>query len=200
MGFGAMFIGFMFLYDFQMGLRAPGSEEAYALLDIFPDVLGWLLLFWGIYRLSQRKEMFLSLKAIALFMTVFSVFTLVKDTFLFDWFFSPKGEQNATGLLLDGCEHFFTLVFVWLLFQKTQVLCRKCGEDKLSRFHAIVPRIAVTEGALFLLSALLRLLPLQGTAVAVAQIISRLDFLFWVFLVWFGTIALFRAMVRIDDL
>ncbi len=195
-----MFIGFMFLYDFQMGLRAPGSEEAYALLDIFPDVLGWLLLFWGILRLSQRKEAFLPLKPMALFMTGVSVLTLAKDTFLFDLFFTSQGQQNTVGLVLDGCEHLFTLAFVWLLFQKTQVLCQKCGEDKLSRFHAIVPRIAVTEGVLFLISSLLRLFPLQGIAVAVAQIISRLDFLFWVFLVWFGTIALFRAMVRIDDL
>lgn len=199
MGFGAMFLGFMFLYDFQLGLRLPGSDSAYAMLDVFPDPVGWILLLVGLGTLSKKAEGFELLKKSTFFFLPLSILTFVKDTFLFSSFFSPQGEQSVAGSLVDLCEHLLILGFVYVLFQKTSALCRKKGEDKLSRFHALLPRFALTEGVLFLLSTLLRYLPLPQGVLAASLVLSRLDFLFWVVLIWLGAIALVRALVRVSD-
>ncbi len=199
MGFGSLFLGFMFLYDFQVGLRAEGSEGAYALLDIFPDPIGWLLILLGLLTLSKKAEGFGTLRRFPVFFLALSVFTFLKDTLLFNLFYTPEGVQNFVGSTVDFCEHLLTLAFFYLFFTQTALLCRKQGEDKLSRSHAMVPRIAMTEGALFLLARLGSYLSLPTSLEKVFLILSRLDFLFWVFLVWFAVISLVRAMLRISE-
>lgn len=205
MGFGALFLGFMFLYDFQIGLRPSESEGVYALLDIFPDAIGWILLFVGLNILSKRFDSFRFLRNSTVFFFVLSLFSLVKESFLFSVFYfqdalyAQSGTQIFVGECLDFCEHLLTLGFIYLLFQKTAPLCRKYGEDKLSRSHELVPRIALVEGALFVTAFLLRILPLPRGILPYANVVSRLDFLFWVFLIWYGTITLFRSLRRISD-
>ncbi len=199
MGFGAMFLGFMFLYDFQIGLRASESEGAYALLDIFPDAIGWCLLFFGLRALAKKFDSFQFLKNSTVFFFVLSLFSLAKETFLFSVFYTPEGRQIFAGQCVDACEHFLTLGFIYLLFQKTAPLCRKYGEDKLSQSHQLLPRIALVEGILFALILVLKLFPLPQDMLSYVSVISRLDFLFWVFLIWYGTITLFRSLRRISD-
>ena len=199
MGFGALFLGFMFLYDFQIGLRASESEGAYALLDIFPDAIGWILLFFGLRRLCKKSDSFSFLKKSTLFFLVLSVFSLVKETLLFSVFYSKNGIQVFAGECFDVCEHLLTLAFIWLLFQKTAPLCRKYGEDRLSQSHLLVPRIALVEAVLFVLVMIARFLPLPQSANSYINVISRLDFLFWVFLIWYGTVTLFRSLRRVSD-
>lgn len=200
MGFGPMFLGFLFLYDFQTGLRTPGSQEAYALLDLFPDPIGWLLLLVGLTALRKREASFGDLRNACFFFLGFSLLTFAKDTFFFSWFYTPQGVQNLAGELVDVCEHIFTLAFVWLLFRKTAKFVFRNGEDKLSRFHGIVPSLAVGEGILYGVSLLGRALFLPGTAKAIFTVLSRLDFIVWVCLIWVGAIALVRAMLRLSDL
>ena len=199
MGFGALFIGFMFLYDFQIGLRASEGASAYAILDIFPDAIGWILLFAGLTVLAKKFDSFRFLRNTTVFFFVLSVFSLVKESFLFSVFYSSEGVQILAGECFDVCEHFLTLGFIYLLFQKTAPLCRKYGEDKLSRSHELMPRIALVEGALFACIFAFRFLPLTNNVLPYMNVISRLDFLFWVFLIWYGTITLFRSLRRISD-
>ena len=200
MGFGAMFLGFMFLYDFQLGLRAPGSEEAYALLDIFPDFIGWILLFFGLRTLAKKEVSFTFLKYASLFFLALSLFSFTKETLLFSSFY-VSGKSGLTqvfaGECLDVCEHFLTLAFIFLLFRKTASLCREKGEDKVAFQHDLTCRVSVIEGVLYAVALLARLLPQSEKGKAAASVISRLDFLFWVLLIWFGAIALFRAMRRV---
>ncbi|MBR5296178.1 MAG: hypothetical protein IKU24_06270, partial [Clostridia bacterium] len=70
---------------------------------------------------------------------------------------------------------------------------------RLAQSFLLVPRIAVVEAVLFAFVVIVRFLPLPQTAYAYINVISRLDFLFWVFLIWYGTITLFRSLRRISD-
>ncbi len=199
MGFGALFLGFMFLYDFQIGLRGSDGEGAYAILDVFPDAIGWILLFVGLNILSKKFDSFRFLRNTTAFFFVLSLFSLVKESFLFPVFYSQEGKQVFAGECFDVCEHLLILGFVYLLFQKTAPLCRKYGEDKLSRSHELVPRIALVEGVLYSFISVMRFFPLPDGVLPYVNVISRLDFLFWVFLIWYGTITLFRSLRRISD-
>ena len=71
MGFGAIFLGIMFLYDFPITLGKAG--EAYMTLDIFPDLAGWILLFFGVSALAKKAEGLDRLRWASLPMLLFSV-------------------------------------------------------------------------------------------------------------------------------
>jgi len=199
MGFGSMFLGFMFLYDFEVALSGAGGAVPRAVVDIFPDPIGWILLFFGLWKMSKKYSDFIFLKQASVFLFAFSLLGVLKNTVLFSTFFTEKGIQNFAGESLDFVEHLFTLGFVWLLFQKTSVLCRKKGEDKLSSAHGMLPRIAMTEGILYVLGFALTKIPLSESVRPAVVILSRLDFLFWVFLIWFGVVSLIRALIRLSD-
>lgn len=199
MGFGALFLGYMFLYDFQLALRHPGASEAYAMVDLFPDLVGWILIWFGLRTLSKKAEGFDRLSRLPLFFIALSVLTLAKDTFLFNSFYSVN-VQSFAGEAVDFCVHLLELGFSVLLFGKTAKLCRKCGEDKLFRSHSNVPRIAMVEGILFTVARTARLFSLPVSAIAALNVVSMLDFVFTVFMIWYGVIALFRTMMRISDL
>lgn len=198
MGFGALFLGIMFLYDFQVGLRLSGEEAAYAMLDLFPDVIGWILIFVGLNRLAKHVESLAPLKKFSLLFIVLSLVTLIKDTLLYNTFYA-ENTQLFSGEVLDFCVHLLELAFLARLFSQTAVFCRKNGEDKLAVSHANVPRIAAAEGFLFVLARLLRLLPLPGGVLPYVNVISVLDFLFLVFLIWYGVIAMLRALLRLSE-
>ena len=200
MGFGPLFLGLMFLYDFQIGLRHAGAESAYALLDIFPDAIGWLLILIGLNTLSKKAEGFDFVKKSTPFLLILSLFSLAKDTLLFNTFYISGGkDQILAGKAVDFCEHLLTLAFLYLFFLALSRFCHKNGEDKLSASHSMTSRIALTEGALFIVAqaSSLSFLP-QGLKSAIL-ILSRLDFLFWVFLIWYGVIAVIRTMIRISE-
>ncbi len=199
MGFGSLFLGFMFLYDFQIALRHTGMDGAYAMIDIFPDAIGWVLLFLGLGTLSKKAEGFEQIRKAPVLFFVLSLFTLAKDTLFFSVFYSEQGRQIFAGRALDVSVHLLELAFIYVLFRQTARFCRKQGEDRLSGAHALMPRIALVEGGLYLLTRLVRLLPVPVSFTAVANVISRLDYLFLVFLIWYGTICLLRSLFRLSD-
>lgn len=198
MGFGALFLGIMFLYDFQVGLRLSGEETAYAMLDLFPDVIGWILIFVGLSRLVKHVESLAPLKKFSMLFIPLSLLTLGKDTFFYSTFY-VENTQRFTGEILDFCVHLVELAFLAKLFSQTEKFCRKNGEDKLAASHANVPRIAAAEGFLFVLARGLRLLPLPQNVLSYVSVISILDFLFQVFLIWYGVIAMLRALLRLSE-
>lgn len=197
MGFGALFLGLMFLYDFEIGLSS--GVAPYAIVDLFPDLLGWILIFFGLRTLARKAEGFERLRLAPVFFAVVAALNLAKGTLWFSTFYSADGAQIFSGAAVDFAVHFLELAFLWLLFGKTAKLCRKMGDDKLSSSHSLVPRIALTEGVLCLVSKIPSIVTLPDGVKAVFMIVAKLDFLFWVFLIWFGVISMVRAMVRLSD-
>jgi hypothetical protein len=201
MGFGAMFLGFMLLFDFQSALRVPGSQEVYAILDLFPDPLGWLLLLIGLNTLSKKDGRFLFLKKCTYVFLPLSLMTFSKDMFLTSWFYSPDGRtQCFAGIMIEAAEHIMVLGFCYFLFRELSDFSFRNGEDKLSRFHALVPRLAVTRGLFFSVTLVAQFFTMTGTVAQTFTVISLLSYLFWVCLIWVGTIALVRSLIRLSDL
>lgn len=198
MGFGFLFIGFMLLYDFEIGLVAGGGAS-YLLLDIFPDVLGFLLLFLGLRKLCQKGEDFAFLKKATLFLFPLSVLMLLKGTLFFSVFYGEAGKASLAATALDACMRLLKLAFTYLLFQKTSAMTFRLGEPKLSSHHGFLPRIALVDGVLYLAATALRNFAPDGFATVTATLVT-LELLFWVFLVWFGAICLFRCVLRLSDL
>lgn len=197
MGFGPLFLGLMFLFDAQAGLRAADGS-VYMMIDLFPDILGWLLMFWGLVTLSKRAPSFEKMKKPAAFLGLLSVFSLAKDTVLFTRFYTAAGMQKIPGEIFDFCDHLLTLAFMYFLFKNMVPLARKYGEDKLAVHHRTVPTVVIAEGAFFVLAKILSLISTDQIAKA-GVIVSRLDYLFWIFLIWFAVITMVRSMIRISD-
>ena len=107
--------------------------------------------------------------------------------------------QIFAGEALDFCEHILLLAFLYLLFVSLSRFCHQNGEDKLSSSYGMASRLALTEGALFVIARFSVLPFLPQSVKSVFLVLSRLDFLFWVFLIWFGVITLIRTMIRITD-
>ena len=199
MGFGAIFLGIMFLYDAPIFLSHSSSEGAYIALDIFPDAIGWILLFFGVNALSKKASGLEKLRFAPLFMILFSVLSLLKDTLFFSSFYrvaEKSVEQNFAGTSIDLCIRLLEMGFLILLFGQSAKFCKKCGEDKLSSAHAMTSRIAATEAILFAACSVLGIL---GEANGIVSVLSGLENLFMVFLVWFGAIQMVRAMLRISE-
>lgn len=200
MGFGAIFLGIMFLYDFPILVGKDGV--AYMAPDIFPDLVGWILLFFGVRALAKNAAGLDKLRWFPLPMMLFSALSLVKETLWFTSFYTYAENQitqNLAGVSIDVCMRLLEMSFFVLLFRRSAVFCRKKGEDKLSNSHQTVPRIAVVEGVLFALSRIGLVLPLTEEMAKVFNVLSQLDNLFMIFLVWFAAIAMVRALIRITD-
>lgn len=200
MGFGAIFLGIMFLYDFPIPVGKGGI--AYMAPDIFPDVIGWILLFFGVSALAKKASGLDKIRFIPLPMAVFSVLALLKETLWFSSFYTyaeNRITQNLAGVSIDVCLRLMEMAFIILLFGRSAVFCRKKGEDKLSNSHQMVPRIALVEGVLFALSRIGLVLPLTKEMANVFNVLSQLDNLFMIFLVWYAAIAMVRALIRITD-
>ena len=69
---------------------------------------------------------------------------------------------------------------------------RKHGEDKLGVHHRTVPTLVLAEGGIFVLSKILSVLSVKELE-SFAVVVSRLDYLFWIFLVWFAVIAITKS-------
>ena len=200
MGFGAIFLGIMFLYDFPIPVGKGGV--AYMAPDIFPDVIGWILLFFGVRALAKKASGMDQIRWIPLPMMVFSALSLLKETLWFHSFYTYAEHQitqNLAGVSIDVCMRLVEMAFFVLLFLRSAVFCRKKGEDKLSNAHRMVPRIAIVEGVLFALSRIGLVLPLTKEMAGVFNVLSQLDNLFMIFLVWYAAIAMVRALIRITD-
>ena len=199
MGFGPLFLGIMFLYDAQIALRHGTSDaEAYVMIDIFPDVLGWILLLVGLNSLKKRAEGFEMPFRLGGLMLLLSLFSFAKDTVFFSAFYS-ENVQSFAGEAVDLVIHLLELLFLLLLFRPMPALCRKKGEDKLALSHSKVPGIIYCEGVIFLLVKLARILPLPASFDYTLAVLSRLDLIFLVFLIWYGVITMFRTMMRMSD-
>lgn len=200
MGFGAIFLGIMFLYDFPIPIGKDGT--AFMALDIFPDFIGWILLFFGVSALAKRAQGLDRLRYMTLAMLAFSVLSLLKDTLWFSAFYTLSENQimqSFSGVSFDVCIRLFEMVFLTILFRRTAVFCRKHGEDKLALSHQTVPGITLAEGVLFAVSRIGVVLPLTKEMTGVFHVLSQLDNLFMVFLVWYAAICMVRALIRITD-
>ena len=200
MGFGAIFLGIMFLYDFPIPVGKDGI--AYMAPDIFPDLIGWILLFFGVRALAKNAAGLDKLRFFPLPMILLSVLSILKETLWFSDFYSYAENQitqNLAGVSIDVCTRLLEMVFLVLLFRRSAVFCRKKGEDKLSNSHQMVPRIAIVEGVLFALSHIGLMLPLTKEMADVFNVVSQLDNLFMIFLVWYAAIAMVRALIRVTD-
>jgi hypothetical protein len=199
MGFGALFLGIMFLYDVPIFLAHSSSEAAYIALDIFPDAIGWILFFFGLRSLSKKAEGFEKLRFVPLFMLVLSLLSLLKDTLFFSSFYtmSEKNVQQIfAGISFDVCLRVLEIGFLVLLFSKTAKVCKKSKEEKIASAHGMSARIAIVEGILFVISSLLGAF---GQLPSVVPVLSGLENLFMVFLVWYGAISMVRAMLRVSE-
>jgi hypothetical protein len=199
MGFGAIFLGIMFLYDFPITV-ARGST--YLALDIFPDFAAWILLYFGVKALAKKAEGLEKVRRMPLLMLPLSLLVLLKDTAFFSSFYTVTEQavsQNIAGIAIDVCIRILEMGFLMVLFDASARFCRKKGEDRLSRSHGMTRRIALVEAVLFSVSRLGVLLPLQGELKNLFYVLSQLDSLFMVFLVWYGTIAMVRALIRVTD-
>ena len=200
MGFGAIFLGIMFLYDFPISIGKDGV--AVMAPDIFPDVIGWILLFFGVSALAKKAEGLEKLRFVPLPMVLFSALSLLKETLWFSSFYTFSENQitqGFAGISFDVCIRLAEMTFLVLLFRSSAVLCRKKGEDKLSNSHLMVPRIAVVEAVLFAVSRIGLVLRLTKEMENVFNVLSQLDNLFMVFLVWYAAIAMVRALIRVTD-
>ncbi len=202
MGFGAIFLGIMFLYDFSIPLARSGVTTAYLALDIFPDFAGWILLFFGLMSLSKKASGLSKLRFLPIPLFVLSILTLLKDTLWFSAFYTVSDNritQGFAGVSIEVCIRLMEVAFLYVLFDKTSAFCRRKGEDKLSLSHQMTRRIALVEGGLFAVSRLGLLLPLTESMAKVFTVLSQLDNLFFVFLIWHAAIGMVRALIRITD-
>ncbi len=195
MGLGFLFLGFMFLFDFETALSHADSAEVYMLIDIFPDVIGWVLILIGLFLYARKHAEFASLKVFAFPMLAVSVFTLLAGTLWYPVFYTG-GMRIAFLSYLAHAVHFAELVFSFLLFLKLQPICEKEKEPKLASSCRLMRTFVVTEGILYLLSFVLRL---ALTSAKVAILAQRLDYLFWVLVIWFGAILLLRSDLKLSD-
>ncbi|MBE6713206.1 MAG: hypothetical protein E7580_06780 [Ruminococcaceae bacterium] len=209
MGFGAIFLGIMFLYDFPIVVGKP----PHMIIDIFPDLAGWILLYFGVTALSKKTEGLERLRFVPLAMMAFSALSLLKDTLWFEGFHKVSEvllsenaakvhynvSQTFAGVSFDVCMRLFEMAFLMLLFRRSAVFCRKKGEDKLAMSHLSVPGIALVEGVLFSVSKIALAFSLPKGLANAFGVLSQLDNLFAVFLIWYAAIAMVRALIRISD-
>lgn len=200
MGFGAIFLGIMFLYDFPIPIGKGGV--AYMAPDIFPDLIGWILLFFGVSSLAKHAKGLDRLRFVPVPMLAFSVLSLLKETLWFNRFYTlteNRISQSLAGVSLDVCTRLLEVAFLVLLFRSSAAFCRKKGEDKLSSSHQMTQRIALVEGMLYAVSRIGLVLPLTAEMERVFYVLTQLDNLFAVFFVWYAAIAMVRALMRISD-
>jgi hypothetical protein len=67
MGFGSIFWGFIFFFDFNIGN-----------FDILPDIIGYILIFSGLGRLQNLSGRFVTARKVALPLLLLSVFDIYK--------------------------------------------------------------------------------------------------------------------------
>lgn len=202
MGFGAIFLGIMFLYDFAIPISHSNLSTAYMALDIFPDFIGWILLFFGLKSFSKKTSGLETLRYVPIPMFVFSILTLLKDTIWFSAFYKVEESrisQGFAGVSVEICVRLLEVAFLILLFSVSGAFCKQKGEDKLSLSHETTRRIAMVEGVSFTLSRLGMMLPLTGTAKSIFSVLFSLDELFFVFLIWHAAIGMVRCLMRISD-
>ena len=192
---GAFFIGAMFFFDFQIALRGEDGS-VHAILDLFPDVLGVLILAAGVFYLSARKKLFSDLRIPVLVFFPFSVFTSLKHTLFFSSFYAPDGGQNTAGEIGDLVVHLLKIALLFLLLSDAYRLCFEKGEKRVAAQCLTARRLGVAQGVLYLAD---RLLPLVFPALAetdTAGVLSLVSYLFWIAFIWICVIALARMMLR----
>ena len=193
MGFLPISIGVMLLFDLQIALTRDGA--VYAVLDVFPNVLGFALILIGLIRLARRGETCRKETACAAFLTVVSLFVLAKDTLLYGSFYAD-GIEIVAGQTIGFCQHLLILGFLVLLFRRTGKALLSLEEDRLAQTHGRVTGFALAEGIVYVLCYILGFVP--GFPENALSVIKLLDMLFWIALVWYGGISQLRAALRVN--
>ena len=193
---GALFCGVMFFFDFQIALRGEG-ESVHAVLDLFPDPVGVLILLGGIFYLASREKRFASLRVPVLVLLPCSVFITLKNTLFFSTFYTVDGTQNGIGQASDLVMHLVKLVFLILLLSVSAGTCRDREENLLASRFVTARHLCVVQGVLMLAQRLLTLV-LPETAKTVLGVLSLVAYLFWIALLWLCVITLVRMMLRLS--
>lgn len=196
MGLGLLFVGFMFLHDSQIALR-NSAGEIHMIVDIFPDLLGWILLFFGLYKLCKREERFALVRNLCLPMLALSLFTFLAETAFYPVFF-PNGANGAVIEIVRFAENILIAVFSFLLFKEMVLFCQKEGEEKLANCFRYGKGFAVTEAVLYLAAQIARF-SVPEDMKTLASGLSVCYYLFWIFFIWYSVIQLFRAYRKIYE-
>ena len=117
MGFGAIFLGIMFLYDFPIPVGKGGT--AYMAPDMFPDLIGWILLFFGVSALAKKASGLEKIRFFPVPMMVLSALSILKETLWFTAFYTyaeNRITQNFAGVSIDVCTRLAEMMFFVLLF------------------------------------------------------------------------------------
>ena len=194
MGTGFLFVGFFFLFDFQIALKSAGSDTVYALLDIFPDVIGWILLLIGALRASRREKAFRPLVYGAAGLFLVSVFTLLSETAFFSVFY--PGAAPVPGIrVLEFAVHFGELLFSFFLFRTLYAFCKAKKEEKMTR-ATLNEQIQIVAHAVLYLAYLVLSFVLPKSVVT--SVFFYLEYLFWIAVVWYGAATLIRCDLNLS--
>ena len=192
-GFFFLGLGFFFLFDAEVFLRASQGSVPHAVLDLFPDALGWLLLAVGLWALCKEHLHYRPLLTASVIHFFFSVFTLLTETAFFSFFYRIEDGYPERILFLEILEYALRVtefIFSLHLFGQTRITCGLKKNEKLTRACKTEERFILIHFVLFAAAILLKYLPLPAVVPAVAD---RLQYLFWVLAIWFGGITLIRC-------
>ncbi len=191
-------LGFFFLFDAETYLRAGQGSAPYAVLDLFPDVLAWLLMAAGLWILCREHPHFKPLRFAASVHFFLSVFTLLTETAFFSVFYRMEGEYPEKILFLEIFEYALRVtefIFCLHLFGQVRLFCGEKEDEKLVRACRLEEGFILTHFILFAAAIVLKYLPLPAAVPAVAD---RLQYLFWILVIWFGGITLIRCDLRLS--
>ena len=194
MGTGLLFIGFFFLFDFQIALKTAGSETVYAILDIFPDAIGWLLIFIGTLRARRHEIKFKPLVPASAVLFAVSVFTVLSETAFFGVFY-PDGNPVLALRVAEVAIHLGELAFSFFLFRAVRALCKGKKEEKLVRASLNELIQIAAHGVLFVIYMALSFALPKST---VTSVIYYLEYLFWIAVVWYGAVTLIRCDLNLS--
>ena len=191
-------LGFFFLFDVELFLTSKEGSAPYACLNLFPDVIAWLLMAAGLWILCRKHPHFKPLRFAASVHFFLSVFTLLTETAFFSVFYRMEGEYPEKILFLEIFEYALRVtefIFCLHLFGQVRLLCGEEKDDKLARACRLEERFIAAHFVLFAASAVLSFLPVPAIVSAVAD---RLQYLFWILVIWYGGITLIRCDLRLS--
>lgn len=201
MGFGFLLFGIPFLFDFQFSLISPESGAPHMILDLFPNFVGFALLFFGLRRLARKDPSFQRLTPLTALLFVTGVFVFLKDTVFFSRFYTVETDargayvvtESAAGLAIGFCQHLLIGAFLYFLFSRELALFSALGEEKLAKFSARLPQFVLCEAIAYAVSALLTDAVLPTLLKNAVKVLSALDMILWVFVIWYALIVNLRA-------
>lgn len=199
-GFFFLGFGFYFLFDLEVLLRHAGGEAPYAVLDLFPDVLAWLLMGIGLFFLTRKYAEVKSLRNAAVVHFALSVFTLLSETAFFAFFFTadPDGAERILAMeIFEYALRVTEFIYCVHLFDRIRLIAlNRENEPKLASACKTECIFIAAHFAVFAASIILKYVPASGTA---ARVADWLQYLFFLLVIWFGGITLIRCDLKMSE-